>query len=55
MKHYFNVLYIEEKVMCPAKISKINSNCKSKLILLIIPNEEKEGCHYLSVKSYQQY
>ena len=45
-----NILYIKEKEICPAYISKINSNCKKKIILLMIPNEEKEGQHYLAVK-----
>ena len=40
-----NILYIKEKEICPAYISKINSNCKKQ----IIPNEEKEGWHYLAV------
>ena len=35
-----NILYIKEKEICPAYISKINSNCEKK-ILLMIPNEEK--------------
>ena len=29
--------------MCPAYISKINSNCEKQIILLITPNEEKRG------------
>ena len=36
--------------MCPAYISKNNSNCEKKKILLIIPDEEKEGWHYIAVK-----
>ena len=44
-----NVLYIKEKEICPACISKINLNYKKQIILLIIPNEEK-GWHYLAVK-----
>ena len=51
----FNILYVKEKEICPAYISKINSNCEKQLILLMIPNEEKEGWHYLSVKNYLQY
>ena len=38
-----NILSIKEKEICPAYISKINSNCEKQIILLIIPNEEKEG------------
>ena len=34
-------LYIKEKEICPAFISKINSNCEKKIILLMIPNKEK--------------
>ena len=33
-----NVLYIKEKEICPAYVSKINSNCKKQIILLMIPN-----------------
>ena len=29
---------------------KTNSNCEKQIIPLMIPNEEKEGSHYLSVK-----
>ena len=36
-----NILYIKEKEICPAFISKINSNCEKKIILLMIPNKEK--------------
>ena len=35
--------------MCPAHISKIDSNCEKQMILLMIPNKEKEGWHYLAV------
>ena len=45
-----NVLYIKEKEISPGYISKINWNCEKRLILLMIPNEEKEGWHYLAVK-----
>ena len=31
--------------------SRTNSNCEKQVILLImIPNEEKEGCYYIAVK-----
>ena len=40
-----------KKKKCPAYISKINSNCEKQTILLIIPNEEKEGWYYLAVKN----
>ena len=45
-----NILYIKEKEICLAYISKITSNCEKQIILLMIPNEEKEGWHYLAVK-----
>ena len=41
-------MYTKEKEICPAYISKINSNCEKKL--LMIPNEEEERWHYLAVK-----
>ena len=34
----------------PAYISKIDTNCQKQIILLMIPNEEREGWHYLAVK-----
>ena len=43
-------MYIREQEIFPAYTQKINSNCKKKVILLIIPNEEKERRHYLAVK-----
>ena len=45
-----NILYIKEKEICPAYISEINSNFEKQIILLMIPNEEKEGWYYLVVK-----
>ena len=36
---------------CPAYVSKINSNCEKQIVLLMIPNEEKKGWHYLAVKN----
>ena len=46
------ILYIKEKEIYPAYILKINSNCEKQilLIILMIPNEEKEGLHYLAVQ-----
>ena len=38
----FNILYIKEKKIRPAYISKIKSNCEKKTILLMIPNKEKK-------------
>ena len=37
-----NILYVKEKEICPAYISKFNSNCEKQIILLMIPNEEKK-------------
>ena len=45
-----NILYMKEKEICLAYISKINSNWEKQIILLMIPNEQKEGLHYLAVK-----
>ena len=50
-----DILRIKEKGICPAYISKINVNCEKQIILLMIPNEEKEGWHYLTVKKYLHY
>ena len=38
-----NILYIKEKEICPAYISKIKTNCEKQIIVLMIPNERKEG------------
>ena len=38
-----NILYTKEKPICPADISEINSNCEKQIILLMIPNREKDG------------
>ena len=44
-------MYLEEKEILPAYISKHNSTRKKQIVLLIILNEEKEGqWHYLAVK-----
>ena len=48
-------LYINEKEICPVYISKIDSNCEKQINLIIFPNEEKEGWHYLAVKNYLRY
>ena len=39
-----NILHIKEKEVYPAYISKHNSTRQKQIILLMIPNEEKEGC-----------
>ena len=49
------IFCIKEKEICPANISKINSNCEKQIILLMIPNKEKEGQHYVAVKNYLYY
>ena len=49
-----NILYIKEKI-CPTYISNINLNCEKQIILLLIPNEEKDGSHYLAVKNLSNY
>ena len=50
-----NILYTAEKETCPAYISKINSNCEKQIILLMIPNKQKEGWHYIAVKNCLHY
>ena len=50
-----NILYIKEKEICPAYISKINSDFEKQIILLMIPIEEKEHQHYLTVENYLHY
>ena len=45
-----NILYIKEKEISPAYILKHNSTPEKQIILLVTPNEEKEGWHYLVVK-----
>ena len=42
-------MYIKEKEIYSAYILKFNSNCEKHIIVLTIPNEEKEGWHYLAV------
>ena len=50
-----NILYIKEIEICPAYISNINSNCEKQILLLMIPNEVKEGWHYLAVEEQTIY
>ena len=45
-----NILYIKEKEILPGHISQHNSTREKQLVLLMIPNEGKEGWHYLAVK-----
>ena len=41
-------MYAKQEKICPAYISKHNSNCEKQVILLIISNGEK--WHYFAVK-----
>ena len=50
-----NISYIKGKEICRAYISKINSNCEKQVILLMIPNKEKEVWHYLAVKTFSAF
>ena len=43
-----NVLYAKKEKICPAFVSKHNSDCEKKVILLMISSGEK--WHYLGVK-----
>ena len=45
-----NILYTKKKEIIPAYISKHNSTHDKQKIVLMIPNEEKKGWHYLAVK-----
>ena len=45
-----NVRYIKEKDVCPAYIWKTNFSCGKQMILLMIPNKEKQDWGYLAVK-----
>ena len=42
-------MYIKKEIY-PVYISNINSNYEKQVILLMIPNEEKEAWHNLAVK-----
>ena len=50
-----NILHVKEKEMCPAYISKTNSNCEHQIILLMIPGKEKEGWYHLAGKKCLHY
>ena len=47
-----DVLYLKEMEICPAYIlsSKCVNNCEKQIVLLMIPNREKEVWHNLAVK-----
>ena len=49
-----NILHIKEKEIFLTNISKMSLNCEKQIILLMIPNEEKGGWHYLAVKTTLQ-
>ena len=49
------VLCEKEMEICPAYVSKYNSTHWKQVILLMIPNVEKKGWHYLAVKNYLHY
>ena len=46
----FKLLYMKEMKICPAYISKIDSNPEKQIILLMIPNLEKEGWHCFVIR-----
>ena len=50
-----NILYITEKEISPAYSSKISLNFQKQIILLTIPNKEKEGYKILQLKIYLHY
>ena len=49
-----NISHIRERETSPASSpaykSKFNSNCEKQTVILMIPNEEKEGWHSLPVR-----
>ena len=45
----------KKKKILPAYISKHNLPGESQIILLMIPNKEKVGWHYVAVKNYLHY
>ena len=45
-----NILYIKEKEICPAYISKVNSKIEKQRNLLMFPNEERRMASYCSNK-----
>ena len=49
-----NILYTKEKEICPVYTLKVISIYEKK-ILLMIPNKEREGWHYLAVKTCLHY
>ena len=49
-----NILYITEKKIYSAYMSKFNLTREEEIFLMIL-NEEKEGWQYLAVKNYLHY
>ena len=49
-----DILYVKEKEICLAYISKSNSNCEKQIILVMIPNKEKERWHCLAIKEVSE-
>ena len=47
----FNVFNEKEMQICPTCNKKYNSTCEKQIVLLMIPNVEKEGWHHLAVKN----
>ena len=45
-----NILYIKEKEIYPVFISKRKSTREKQIIILMSPNIEEEGWHYLTEK-----
>ena len=43
-------MYIKETWICPAYNSELNSNSEKLIILLMVPNKEKEGLNYLALR-----
>ena len=48
-------MYIKEKEILPAYISKHNPTCEKQIIILMIPNKEKKEWYYLAVKKLSTY
>ena len=48
-----SILYAKKEKIYPTDVSKHNSNIEKKVILLMIPNEEKR--YYLAVKKLSDY
>ena len=49
-----NVLYIKEKEMCLAFVSKTNSNFEKQIVFLMIPNKKRLEL-FCRKKNYHHY